>query len=135
MFCRWGPVDNTGVLTIHFPVMYNITDFAAQRHHFANYLSFFTLQYTRDGVTWLDHVTSEGEAIECPVVDDVVEESFMAFRDVIIARGLRIRALSHVGYIPYLRLELFGYPYGTLWPGCYLYSACLNHAFVPLQCS
>ena len=113
-FCRWGPVDDTGVLTVHFPVIYNVTDFVAQKYDTAltaNFITSFTLQYTQDGVTWLDHVSSNGSAIEYPALSATVDENFMDFRDEIIALGLRIQVLTYAT-VPFLRLELLGYPYG-----------------------
>ena len=116
MFVRWAGTDgsgNDGMLIIHWPVLYNITGLVTQQRLDATqYLKTYSLQYTRDGVTWLDHVDDDGNTIIYPALHtDYHQKTLMEHRAEIIARGLRIQVVSFEG-VPRLLLDLVGYALG-----------------------
>ena len=112
VYTRWAAIDASGFLTIHWPVLYNITGIVTQRSpDTTHYLTAYNLQYTRDGVTWLDHLDSEGNPIIYPALRDYDQKMLMDLRDVIVARGLRLHVESFET-LPEVRLDLTGYAYG-----------------------
>ena len=115
---RWSASNVTGdnkFLVIHWPVLYNITGLVTQqRVNPTQYLKTYSLQYTRDGVTWLDHVDDEGNAIIHPALHtDYHQKTQMDFRAEIVARGLRIHAESYE-IQPRLLFDLMGYAFGKV---------------------
>ena len=91
------------------PVTYNITAMAFDRP-FSFRLEYISLQFSDDGVTWIDHVNDDGNILY-PVMTEYQQRMLMDLRVSTVARALRLTVESNFD-IPHMMFELLGYPFG-----------------------